>query len=135
MGRVPNNKGLNIALWVVQVLLAVAFAGAGFLKLTAPIADLAAKMAWINPSNPGLVRFIGAVEILGAIGLIVPAATRIKPVLTALAALGLTIVMVLAVGTHVMMNDIPGAVPSIVLGALSAFVAWGRGRKAPILPR
>ena len=82
-------KAWNISLWLVQALLAVMFGMAGFMKMTAPIAELAEKMAWPGVVPPALVRFIGLSEFAAAIGLILPAATRIKPVLTPLAGAGL----------------------------------------------
>lgn len=130
-----SGKGLNIALWVGQGLLAAAFAMAGIMKVTKPIAELGAQMGWVSWVPPELVRFIGASELLGAIGLIGPAVTRIKPGLTALAAVCLTLVMVLAAGAHVMHADFAHVAPSILLGSMAAFVAWGRFKKAPIAPR
>lgn len=130
------NKKLNVGLWVVQVLLAFAFLGAGFMKMTKPADELiAAGMTWINSTGVPMLRFIGTSEFLGGLGLILPAALRIMPKLTGIAAALLVVVMVLAVGTHVMMGDLDHAPPSIVLGALSAFVAWGRLKAAPIAPR
>lgn len=83
-----------------------------------------------------LTRFIGVMEVLGALGVLLPAATRIRPGLTPLAALGLFTIMVLATGVHVVRGDIATALPVVgSLGALAAFVAWGRGKKAPIAPR
>ena len=129
------SKALNIGLWVAQVLLALAFGLGGFLKLTAPIDELTQKMVWPGAVPPGLVRFIGGSELLGAIGLILPAATRIRPGLTPLAASGLGVVMILAAIFHISRGEM-GALPTnIFLGGLAAFVAWGRFRKAPISPR
>ncbi len=128
-------KAWNITLWGAQVLLAVAFGMAGFMKTTLPIADLAEKMVWPGALPPALVRFIGVSELAAALGLILPAATRIKPVLTPLAGVGLVIVMVLASIFHAMRGEL-GALPmNFAFGALAAFVAWGRFRKAPIAPR
>jgi putative oxidoreductase len=128
-------KAWNIALWVAQVLLAVAFGMAGFMKTTLPIADLTEKMVWPGALPPALVRFIGVSEFAAALGLILPAATRIKPVLTPLAGVGLVIVMLLAAIFHAMRGEF-GALPmNLGFGALAAFVAWGRFRKAPIAPR
>ncbi|WP_461490071.1 DoxX family protein [Pontibacter sp. HJ8] len=129
-----RSKALHITLWVVQVLLAVAFGMAGFMKLVTPLPELAAQgMTYVNSFGEGMVRFIGISELLAAIGLIMPAALRIKPVLTPLAALGLAVIMVLAFGYHLMNNE--PFVPTIVLFALAAFVAWGRFKKAPIQPK
>ncbi len=129
------SKALHITLWVAQVLLALAFLGSGLMKLSMPIDELAKNMAWVARSSPGLVRFIGTAEFLGALGLILPSLTRIRPGLTPLAALGLVVVMVLAAGVHLMNGEGPMIAPNIVLGGIAAFIAWGRGRKAPIQAR
>jgi hypothetical protein len=129
-----RSKALHISLWVVQVLLAAAFAMAGVMKATMPIAELAVKLPWVA-DLPALTRFIGISEIAGALGLILPAATRILPKLTPLAAAGITLVMVLATGFHVMRGEIQALPVTIVLGGLAAFVAWGRNGRAPIAPR
>lgn len=128
-------RGLNIALWAVQGLLALAFLGAGLMKLTTPIEELAASMSWVESAPAVLVRFIGLAEFAGAIGLLAPAITRIKPMLTPAAAVGLLTVMVLGAITHASLGEFSGMAPSLVLGALAAFVAWGRGKAAPIAPR
>ncbi len=130
-----QHKALHIGLWVVQALLGAAFLMAGSMKATQPIEQLATKMAWITHFAPAVVRFIGTAEFLGALGLILPSAMRIKPALTVWAALGLIALMAGAVGTHVVLGEAPMAMPSLVLGALAAFVAWGRAKKAVIAPR
>jgi hypothetical protein len=126
------TRGRHFALWGVQGLLALAFTGAGLLKLTTPIVELAGQMAWVQSTPEPLVRFIGAAELAGALGLILPSALRIKPILTPIAAALLVLVMGLAAGKHLTLGEAPMIVPNIVLGGLSAFVAWGRGMKAPI---
>jgi hypothetical protein len=108
---------------------------AGFMKVTKPIAELGQQMGWVKFYSPQMVRFIGTVEILGALGLILPAVTRFLPRLTALAAAGLTLVMLGAIEFHLTHNDLQHIAPAIVLAALSTFVAWGRFKKAPIAPR
>lgn len=130
----PAGKGWTIGLWVAQALLALAFGMAGAMKTFTPIDDLAQKMAWVS-SVPNLARFIGISEVLGALGLILPAATRIRPVLTPIAALGLVVIMVLAAGFHVMRGEGQAVPINFVLGGLAALVAWGRLRRAPIEPR
>jgi hypothetical protein len=130
-----RGKGLHLALWVAQGLLAAAFFGAGVMKTTAPLEQLRAAMPWVNGAMGHLVRFIGTAELLGAVGLVLPAATRVKPWLTPLAALGLAVVMVLASLTHVARGEFPMLGVNAVLGGLAAFVAWGRSRKVPITPR
>jgi hypothetical protein len=127
------SKALNIALWIVQFLLFAAFAIAGFMKAMAPIAELSKNMAWVPRFSPGTVRFIGIAELCGALGLILPSLSRIKPMLTPLAALGLTTVMALAAGHHLLNREAMFAPVPLVLGGLAAFVGWGRWKKAPIV--
>lgn len=134
---VPTStpKALNVGLWVVQGLLAVAFLMAGFMKSTTPLDQLGAAMPWVLNVPGALVRFIGVSELAGGLGLILPAATRIKPILTPIAALGLVTIMVLAALVHVAYGEL-GALPvNFVLGGMAAFVAWGRLTRARITPR
>lgn len=126
-------RGLHIGLWIAQALLGAAFLMAGGMKLFMPIEVLTAQMPWMQGAMGPLARFIGFAEVLGGLGVLLPAATRIQPRLTAIAALGLTVVMGLAVATHVSRGET--FVPPLVLGALAAFVAWGRGLRAPIASR
>jgi hypothetical protein len=117
---------MNIALWVVQGLLAAAFAGAGFLKLTKEKSALQAQLPWAEDYSAGTIKLIGAVELLAAIGLILPWATGIAPILTPLAACGLVVVMLLAIGVHLKRKESPGVAINVVLGGLALFVALGR---------
>lgn len=128
------SKGMHIGLWVVQVLLALAFGMAGAMKAMTPIDELATKLPWVT-SAPGLARFIGVSELLGAIGLILPAATRIQPRLTPLAASGIALIMVLATAFHIYRGELSALPVTLVLGGLAGFVVWGRLKKAPIEPR
>ena len=130
-----GGRGWTITFWVVQVLLAAMFGLAGFMKGFTPMPQLGEMMVWVRDVPVWLTRFIGFSELAGAIGLILPAATRIKPALTGWAGVGLAIVMVNASGFHVMRGEYPNVPMVAVLGALAAFVAWGRLRKAPIAPR
>lgn len=134
MAEQKKSKALHIGLWVAQVLLAAAFGMAGFMKITAPIEQLAQSgMSFVNNFGVDTVKFIGISEVLGALGLILPAAFRIKPILTPLAAVGIAIIMVLATSYHVTHSE-PFAPTSILL-LLASFVAWGRFIKLPILPK
>src|SRR5271168_3625417 len=134
--RNTPRKGLNIALWIAQVLLALVFGMAGIMKLTQPIPALAQMMKWPGDVPWELVRFIGTMELLGALGILLPAATRVLPRLTPTAALGFAAIQVLAIPFHVSRGEAAMALPiNIPLLALSIFVAWGRFRAAPILPR
>ena len=131
----PRRRGLRIGLWVVQSLLTALFFLAGMGHLASPIDQLRAQNAWVGGAMGQLVRLIGAVEVLGALGLILPAATRIKPWLTPLAAVGLATVMVLAAITHAVRGELSGIAITAVLGAMAAFVAWGRYRTLPVARR
>ena len=125
----------SIGLWVAQVVLAIMFGMAGVMKLITPMDALGAQMAWVGDSSELLVRFIAVAEIAGALGMILPAVTRIVPVFTPLAGVGLAVIQVLAMGVHLMRGEF-GVLPvNLVLLALALFVAWGRWRKAPIAPR
>ncbi|MEX2154330.1 MAG: DoxX family protein [Gemmatimonadaceae bacterium] len=87
----PRSTVLHVGLWIAQVLLFTLFAFAGTLTLFTPIAQLAQTVPWAADVPVALVRFIGFAELAGAIGLLLPSLTRIKPALTPLAALGLAV--------------------------------------------
>ena len=122
-----RRKGWTIALWVVQILLAILYVTAGGMKLTQPMADLAAmNMKWATSLPESFVRFLGAMEILGALGLI----------LTPIAAAGLSLVQVSAIVLHATRGETAMTLPlNLALLALSLFVLWGRWSKAPIQAR
>ncbi len=127
-----SNKTLHRGLWVAQLLGAAAFFMAGSFKTFTPGAELAAA----GMAEPvALLRIAGISELLGAAGLLLPAGLRIAPRLTPIAASALTLVMVLAALTHILAGDFGGMVPSLILGGVTAFIAWGRFKKAPIAPR
>jgi len=123
---------MNIALWIVQAILALAFGMAGFMKLTQPKEKLAERMGWVNDFSSNIVRAIGLVEVLGALGLILPALTGILPFLTPLAGAGLVLDMLGAAATHVRRKEYPFITANLVLLVLAAFVAYGRFVIAPI---
>lgn len=111
---------------MVQALLAVAFGMAGAVKLAQPKEKLAAQMGWVEDFTPAMVKGIGALELLGAIGLIVPQLTGILPWLTPLAAAGLALTMAGAAITHLRRGENQMVVINLILLALAAFVAYGR---------
>ena len=117
---------MNVALWIVQGLLAVAFLMAGSMKVMKPKEELAGRMEWVNDFSAGAVKTIGILEILGALGLILPLATGILPWLTPVAAVGLALTMIGAAITHGRRKEFPMIVPNAVLLLLAAFVAYGR---------
>lgn len=130
------SKTLHYVLWGVQGLLAFAFLGAGGMKLATSNADLLANgMTWVE-RFPDFMRYIiGGSEVLGAIGLILPAATGIQPKLTPAAAAGLALVMLIALADHLRAGEIGAVPPTVVLGGLCAFVVWGRLSAAPTAGR
>lgn len=117
---------MNIGLWIVQILLALAFGMAGVMKTTQPIEKLATNMGWVKDVTPQIVRLIGTLELLAAIGLILPAVTGILPWLTPVAAIGLVLTMLGAMITHVRRGEFPGLSVNVVLLLLALFVAYGR---------
>lgn len=124
---------MNIALWILQGLLALVFLAAGASKLFQPIPKLAKQMSWTGQVPVGLVRFIGLAELLGAIGLILPGVTHIAPALTAAAGIGLIIAMLAAVIFHIVRNEGPNVAGPIVLALLLLFITYGRLALVPLV--
>jgi uncharacterized membrane protein YphA (DoxX/SURF4 family) len=120
---------MNIAMWIIQALLAALFLFAGGIKLVMPIEEMTKQMALPMPG--WFLRFIGVAEVLGGIGLILPWLLRIRPGLTALAAAGLVIIMIGATVLTLMTGDTAMALIPLVVGILCVFVAYGRWRIAP----
>ena len=118
---------MNITLWIAAGVLAVAFLAAGAVKVSTPRAKLQERMAWVEDFTDGQVKAIGAVELLGAIGVVVPGILKIVPILVPLAATGLAITMVLAFVMHARRGEAKESLgANLVLLALALFVAWGR---------
>ena len=117
---------MNVVLWIIAGLLAVAFGAAGLMKLTQPKDKLAPNMAYVEDFSAGAIKAIGALEILAAVGLILPAVLDIAPVLVPLAALGLVLVMIGAAVVHARRGENQMIVTNVVLLVLAAVVAWGR---------
>lgn len=130
-----HSKALNISLWTVQVLLAGLFLMAGSAKSFRPMTELVMTMPWTADVPYALVRFIGTCELLGAVGLLLPALTRIQPMLTAWAAFGLMVDMLLATAFHMMRGETQTAMIPFGLAILAAFVSWGRMGPEPIPPK
>jgi uncharacterized membrane protein YphA (DoxX/SURF4 family) len=123
---------MNVLLWVLQVLLAVAFFAHGWLYL-APPAEMAEQLNALIP--PAFRIFIGLAEVLAAIGLILPGVTRVMPWLVSWAAAGLMIVMASAAALHTSRGEVGPAITTAILFALVTFVAYMRWKVTPILPR
>ena len=120
---------MNIALWIIQALLAALFLFAGGIKLVTPMEEMMKQMP--IPLPGWFVLFTGVVEVLGAIGLILPWLLRIRPGLTPLAAAGLVIVMIGATVYTFAAGDVASALIPLLVGILCAFVAYGRWRLTP----
>lgn len=116
---------MAIVLWIIQILLALAFLMAGFMKVSQPIEKLRERMNWAKHAAPGIVRLVGWLEILGALGLILPKATNILPWLTPVAAVGLVLTMIGAIATHIGLKEAKQASAPFILLLLSLFVVLG----------
>ena len=119
---------MNTALWIVAGFLAFAFFGSGAMKLAQSKEKIVASSTggWAADWSPGAIKMIGVAEILGALGLILPAVTHIAPILVPIAAVGLILVMIGAAVVHTRRHELPNVAINVVLLLLAAFVAWGR---------
>ena len=115
---------VTVGVWSLEIVVALAFLMAGAMKAFQP-AKAKERMAWAREMSDARVRAIGVVELLGALGLVLPRATGILPWLTPLAAIGLALTMLGAIGLHVKRRDGAQVVPSVVLLALCVTVAVG----------
>lgn len=123
---------MNILLWILQVLLAIAFLAHGLLFLSPP-AELVDQM---NASLPRWFQlFLGVAEVLAAIGLTLPGLTRILPWLVTWAAVGIMIVTASATVFHLARGEMSSAATTLVLFGMATFVAYMRHRVAPIMAR
>lgn len=119
---------MNLTLWIIAGLLAVVFLVGGASKLFVPKEKLAALHAgrWVEDVSAGAVKALGVLDVLAAVGLILPAALDIAPVLVPLAAVGVVLLMVGAVITRLHSHLAGTIVPDLAYLALAVFVAWGR---------
>ena len=135
MTQQTSNKKLNITLWVIQVVLAAMYLMAGYQKAFGDLAVAVKTIFWVAYTPAPLVRFIGTCELLGAVGLILPAALKIRPQLTTLAAAGLSLIMLLANILHIYRGEYYVLPMTLLLLAMAAFVAYGRWKLAPFTPK
>ena len=118
---------VNLALWIIAIVLAAVFAGSGLMKQFVPKDKLvSAGQGWAQDFSPTSIRLIGLAEILGAIGLVLPAAVHIAPILVPLAAVGLVLVMAGAAAVHARRKEAPQVIVNAVLLVFAVVVAWGR---------
>ncbi|QYC42043.1 hypothetical protein Nocox_22195 [Nonomuraea coxensis DSM 45129] len=129
---------LNGVLWSLQALSGFFFVGSGFGKVLLYDEVLYAAapqaVAWYAAVSQPLIVFIGICEVLGGVGLILPAMTRVRPMLTPLAAAGLTLTMILAAGFHIVRGEYELVPANLLLGGVSAFIAAGRWKTRPVAP-
>ncbi len=124
---------MNIALWVVQIILALAFGASGTLKATRSNAELHDQMPFVEDFSEGQVTAIGVAEALAALGMLLPGLVGIAPILTPVAATGLVVVMIGAAVVHARRGGEANMIMvNLVLGAAAAFVAWGRFGPEPL---
>jgi DoxX-like family len=118
---------MNVVLWIIAGLLAVAFLASGVLKLARPKEKLVASgMGALEHFSGGTVKAIGVLEVLAAVGLILPAALGVAPVLVPLAALGVVLLMVGAIVVHLGRREAQGVAVTMALLAMAVVVVWGR---------
>ncbi|HRH70224.1 MAG TPA: DoxX family protein [Flavobacteriales bacterium] len=124
----PSNEARkqNATVWSVQILLSLVFGATGVLKLFLPIDALTAMMTWPGAVAPELVRIIGTAEIAGALGLVLPMLTGIRPILTSYAGFGLMVLMIGALGFHLMLFQGWMLLPTAVLVVMCAYVGVRR---------
>jgi uncharacterized membrane protein len=120
------TSSMNVILWVVQAVLAVMFAISGLMKAIRPKAKLIDKYPWMLSFSQATVRFIGVMELLGAIGLIVPAASKVAPILTPIAGTSLAVMMILAATLHIRRRELSGVAFTATLFVLTALLALAR---------
>lgn len=130
---IEKSTGWNIGLWIAQFALAALFSMGVYMHLILSPAEMVAMgAAWAESAPIALLRFIGIAELAGVIGLILPAATRIKPELTILAAKGLLLIQALAITLHVVRGEFNVLPFNIIFVLLAVLIIWGRSKKSVI---
>lgn len=129
-GEQKTSKTMNTILWIIQGFLAVTFIWAGFMKIFKP-ADL--PFPWVK-DNTNLVLLTGIVDLLGGLGIVLPALFRIQPKLTIFAAYGIVVLMAAASAFHLLRAEAKDIGFNIFMALLAVFVAWGRKTKGTRTP-
>lgn len=125
---VRQPRVLNAALWTAQVLIFIAFTLIGVMKLTMPVDRLAGLWVWPGQVPEPFLRTMGLIDLAGGLGILLPALTGIRPRLTVAAALGCTVLQVIAIIFHISRGEAAVTPFNFLLLALSAFILWGRSR-------
>ena len=126
-----SSKVLHLVLWIIQAALALLFIGTGIFKVVTPVSTIAPMWPWAG-EFPNLLRLTGIIDLCGGIGLVLPALARIKPGLTAMAALGCAVLQICAIVFHWSRGEAANTPFNFMMLALALFVFWGRGLKVPI---
>lgn len=134
MANTNSVKGLNVLIWIAQGLIALSLLWAAYAKLLQPIEETAKMLPWAK-DNPGLLKITGFIDLLGGLGIILPAALRIQPKLTVFAAYGIIALMIAASCFHIFRGEASLIGMNIFFLLLAALVALGRTKKVPILPK
>jgi hypothetical protein len=129
------GKSLKIGLWAAQFVIFALFVLFGGMKLLMPVDQLASMWGWPGQVPAWILHLMGAIDVAGGLGVLLPAATRILPRLSVLAALGCSLLQSAAIIFHLSRGEASVTPLNFVLLALSLFILWGRGKKAPVLPR
>ena len=117
---------MNIALWTVAGIFGAAYVAGGIVKLTMPYEKYAAKLGWPGDFTPGNVRFMGVVEILGGIGLVLPGLVDVAPVLVPVAASCMALYMAGAITERIRRGEYKELLGDLLFLAAMIFIAWGR---------
>lgn len=130
-----RDRAVHVALWVAQGALALGFLLTGVAKLAFSVDELAGLVPWAHAVPELVIRFAGAAELAGALGLVLPALTGVRPGLTPLAGLGLGLEMAGATGFHIDTGDLARAVLPAAIAVIAFAIAIGRWKVSPIAPR
>lgn len=129
------GRALHVGLWIAQWLLGLTFVGTALWKAFTPIPTLAGMIPWAGQVSPAFLMSTALFDFLGGVGLLVPGLTRIKPGFTTLAALGCALLQACAIVFHLSRGEARNTPFNVLLVALSLFIAWGRGTRAPLAAR
>jgi uncharacterized membrane protein len=126
------KKTTQILLWIAQILLSLCLGWAGIVKLFQPVEQLEMMWPWTGEVSPASVKLTGIIDLLGALGLLIPSLFRFKPVLTPIAAIGVILLMIAASVFHICRGEGYQIGFNSVVAVISAFIAYGRLKLAPI---
>ncbi|MCF6406859.1 DoxX family protein [Chitinophaga filiformis] len=121
-----SSGAMHIILWIAQIILAAGFLWAAAMKLFQPIEKLAAMWPWTGQVSSLIVRLLGVIDLLGALGLILPTLLRIRPGLTAITAVAIIVLMLCASVFHIVRGEAAVIGVNIFFALIAAFIAWGR---------